>query len=125
MSVPIIDTLQPLGKFPAVNDKDVQCGSVRLDAALAAKVNNGDMANALSGKVDKESGKGLSSNDYSDAEKAKVASAANGVATLQNNKVDKVEGKGLSSNDYTDAEKAKVANAETEIAKFNSYFKLV
>lgn len=125
MSTPIIDTLQPLGKFPAVYDTHVQCGSVRLDAALAAKVNNGDMTNALSGKVDKESGKGLSSNDYSDAEKAKVASAANGVATLQNNKVDKVEGKGLSSNDYTDADKAKVANAETEIAKFNSYFKLV
>lgn len=118
---PIIDTLQPLGKFPAVNDKDVQCGSVRLDAALSAKANNGDMTNALSGKVDKESGKGLSSNDYSDAEKAKVASAANGVATLQNNKVDKVEGKGLSTNDYSDAEKAKVAHA----AEFSSHFKSV
>lgn len=122
---PIIDTLQPLGKFPAVNDKDVQCGSVRLDAALAAKANNGDMTNALSGKVDKESGKGLSSNDYSDAEKAKLAAASNGVASLQSNKVDKESGKGLSTNDYTNAEKAKVNNAETEIAKINGYFTLV
>lgn len=125
MSVPIIDTLAPLGKFPAVNDKDVQCGSVRLDAALASKVNNGDMTNALSGKVDKESGKGLSSNDYSDSEKAKVASASNGVATLQSTKVDKVEGKGLSQNDYSDAEKAKVSNAASEISKLNGYFTLV
>ena len=125
MSVPIIDTLQPLGKFPAVNDKDVKCGSVRLDAALASKVNNGDMASALSGKVDKESGKGLSANDYSDAEKAKLISASNGVASLQNNKVDKVDGKGLSTNDYTDAEKAKVNNAASEISKLNGYFTLV
>lgn len=82
MSVPIIDTLQPLGKFPVVNDKDVQCGSVRLDAALASKVNNGDMTSALSGKVDKESGKGLSTNDYTDAEKAKVSNAASEISKL-------------------------------------------
>lgn len=93
---PIIDTLQPLGKFPAVNDKDVQCGSERLDAALAAKASSGDMTNAL-----------------------------NGIANLQSNKVDKVSGKGLSSNDYSDAEKAKVSNAASEISKLNGYFTLV
>ena len=123
--VPVIDTFKAAGKFPLLNANDVQCGSERLDAALAAKVNNGDMTNALSGKVDKESGKGLSTNDYSDAEKAKLASVSNEVASLQNNKVDKVSGKGLSQNDYTDAEKAKVSNTASEISKLNGYFTLV
>ena len=82
-------------------------------------------------KVDKVSGKGLSSNDYTTAEKSKLAglsnyndaqikaditSANNAIGQLQtrvesidNNKVDKVSGKGLSANDYTTAEKNKLA----------------
>ena len=52
--------------------------------------------------VMKESGKGLSTNDYTDTDKAAVATIAN--------KVDKVSGKGLSTNDYTNEEKAKLAN---------------
>lgn len=61
---------------------------------------------ALDLKVDKVSGKGLSTNDYTTAEK-------NAVATI-GDKVDKVTGKGLSTNDYTDAEKTKVAAALTQ-----------
>jgi trimeric autotransporter adhesin len=93
------------------------------------QVNN----SALDSKVDKIAGKELSTNDYTTAEKAKLAaitgsntgdqdlssyatiamvnaidvtsSLASGLAT----KVDKVTGKGLSTNDYTTAEKTKLA----------------
>lgn len=65
----------------------------------------------LQGKVDKVSGKGLSTNDYTTAEKAKVASI--------DNKVDKVSGKGLSTNDYDAAEKSKVAAAVPNTRKVN------
>lgn len=46
-------------------------------------------------------GKGLSTNDYTAADKTAVGTIAN--------KVDKVSGKGLSTNDYTTAEKNLVA----------------
>lgn len=53
---------------------------------------------ALNGKVDKVEGKGLSTNDYTNEEKAEVAKVSG--------KVDKVSGKGLSTNDYTDSAKS-------------------
>lgn len=85
--------------------------------------------NKISGKVDMVSGKGLSSNDYTTAEKNKLAGIAAGAnnythpsshaasmittdgthrfvtdteKSTWNGKVDKVAGKGLSSNDFTD-----------------------
>ena len=82
----------------------------------------------IANKVDKEAGKGLSSNDYTDAEKEKLASLSNyndteikaDITDIKSknteqdtniaNKVDKEAGKGLSSNDYTDAEKEKLAS---------------
>lgn len=71
----------------------------------------------LDGKVDVESGKGLSANDFTDAYKAAVDGAAPQETTytkaetdaLLSDKVDKVTGKGLSTNDYTTAEKDKLA----------------
>ena len=60
-------------------------------------------------KVDKISGKGLSANDYTNAEKAEVAKIKD--------KVDKVAGKGLSANDYTDEEKAEVAKVKDKVDK--------
>lgn len=89
----------------------------------------------LAGKVDVVSGKGLSTNDYTTAEKTKLGGIADGaqvnvlegiqldgvdvaisskkaniqLASKFNAKVDKVEGKGLSTNDYDDTEKAAVA----------------
>lgn len=60
-----------------------------------------DLSNDLDGKVDKVEGKGLSTNDYTDADKAALA-----------NKVDKVSGKGLSTNDYTNEDKNKLAGIE-------------
>jgi hypothetical protein len=95
---------------------------------------------ALNTKVDKENGKGLSSNDYTTAEKIKLAAitgtntgdqdlstyatttqldskanAADVTASLST-KVDKENGKGLSSNDYTTAEKIKLAAITGNVA---------
>lgn len=71
---------------------------------LSIKVNN---------KVDKIAGKGLSTNDFTNAEKTKLAGLENyndsEVRTILNNKVDKVSGKQLSTNDFTTAEKTKLA----------------
>ena len=67
--------------------------------------NVSDMNTALAEKVDKESGKGLSTNDYTDEEKAKLAelpesgvlaNAINALETEIEGKVDKEDGKGLS-----------------------------
>ena len=71
----------------------------RIDAKIAEVEAN--VYSNFKNKVDKVEGKGLSTNDYTDAEKAEVAKIAD--------KVDKVTGKGLSTNDYTDAEKIEVA----------------
>lgn len=60
-------------------------------------------------KVDKEVGKGLSSNDYTTAEKQEVAKVSN--------KVDKVVGKGLSTNDYTDDDMQDVGEMRTNLTK--------
>lgn len=80
------------------------------------------LIDALDGKVDKVIGKGLSTNDYDNTEKAQVA--ANKTHTEDdsihvtptdksnwNNKVDQEAGKGLSSEDYTTAEQEIVAAA--------------
>ena len=79
---------------------------------------------SLSTKVDKETGKGLSSNDYTTAEKSKLTAITgtntgnqdlSGLATTTSVntslalKVDKVTGKDLSTNDYTTVEKTKLA----------------
>ncbi len=86
----------------------------------------------LSGKVDKETGKGLSTNDFTDEEKEKLKGLSNyddeelrtllngNVSLLENrlyNKVDKVQGKGLSSNDFTDEDKGKITNLENSFVE--------
>ena len=72
----------------------------RIDAKITEV--EGNVYSNFKNKVDKVEGKGLSTNDYTDDDKAAVAKVAD--------KVDKVAGKGLSTNDYTDAEKVKVAS---------------
>lgn len=75
------------------------------------------------GAVPSESGKGLSANDYTTAEKEKLAGIEAGAdktpdlsgyatKTELDGKVDKVSGKGLSTNDYTTAEKNKLSGIE-------------
>ena len=106
-----------------------------VDSALSSTsenpVQNKVINTALAGKVDTVSGKGLSTEDYTTAEKTKLAGIAEGATAVtvdstlsgtsenpvQNKvinaalagKVDTVTGKGLSTNDYTDAEKTKLA----------------
>lgn len=71
------------------------------------------VSNAVSGKVDKVEGKGLSTNDYTNEDKAIVG----GVTSALAGKVDKVEGKGLSTNDYTDEDKAIVDGVTGALAE--------
>ena len=69
------------------------------------------------GKVDKVTGKQLSTEDFTTAEKNKLAGLNNyddtqvqaDITALQNGKVDKVAGKQLSTEDFTTAEKNKLA----------------
>ena len=101
-----------------------------------------DNDDKLSGKVDKVTGKGLSTNDYTDMEKDKLNSidveslekVVNDVTKLKSDfntlvikeelfvtledYVIKVPGKDLSSNDYTDVEKDKLASID--INKINN-----
>lgn len=69
----------------------------------------GKMTELLKNKVDKEDGKGLSSNDYTDLDKAEVANIKN--------KVDIIEGKSLSSNDFTDNYKGELDALAQNLAK--------
>ena len=63
-------------------------------------------------KVDKVSGKGLSANDYTNADKSIV----DGVTSALAGKVDKATGKVLSSNDYTNADKGIVDGVTSALA---------
>ena len=55
--------------FPATKIANVE----GLQSALNAKANSSDVTSGLAGKVDKETGKGLSTNDYTTTEKNKLA----------------------------------------------------
>ena len=95
--------------------------------------------NLLDTKVNKVTGKGLSTNDYTTAEKTKLSNieaeanktvivqatgssttsvmSQNALTSALGDKVDKVSGKSLSTNDYTTAEKTKLSNIEAEANK--------
>lgn len=74
---------------------------------------NSKILPALNLKVDKEQGKGLSTNDFTNEYKTKVDDNESGITSLDNRKVDKIEGKKLSTEDYTTAEQTKLAGIET------------
>lgn len=111
MSIPVIDTLHALGNFPVVDYTEVQCGNFRLDAVLsqsaaslalkadktyvdtelAKKVDTSSMSSKadksyvdteLAKKIDKVNGKGLSTNDYTTADKNKLAGIATGATAV-------------------------------------------
>ena len=114
---------------------DTGATAVTIDSALSSTstnpVQNKVINSALAGKVNTESGKGLSTNDFTTAEKNKLAGIASGATAVtvdsalsttstnpvQNKvinsalagKVDTVSGKGLSTNDYTTADKNKLS----------------
>ncbi|MBB6578950.1 hypothetical protein HNP33_003055 [Comamonas odontotermitis] len=103
---------------------------------LANLAQQAQVTDGLAGKVDKVAGKGLSTEDYTTADKSKLAGVADqatknatdaqlrdrtthtgaqpissvtGLQTALDSKVDKVAGKALSTEDYTTAEKNKLA----------------
>ncbi len=88
--------------------------------SLTSKASTTDLTSGLATKVDKVTGKELSTNDYSTLEKDKLA-AISGTNTGDQDlssyattasvalKVDKVTGKELSTNDYSTLEKDKLA----------------
>lgn len=94
------------------------------DSAAAMNTAIQQNTTALAGKVDKVSGKGLSTNDFTTDEKTKLAGLENyddsrivaDISALQTSvsgKVDAVSGMGLSQNSFTDAEKTKLEGIET------------
>lgn len=72
----------------------------------------GNMSGTTLGLVNMVMGKDLSTNDYTNADKAIVNSVTADLA----GKVDKVTGKGLSENDYTDADKAIVGGVTSALS---------
>ena len=126
------EILEDTGKWRVINEG----GSSDLSSYYTKTEAN----NLLNNKVDKVSGKGLSTNDFTDAYKQQiddnktaidtlngdlsiVGSVDSKVATAYSNatsytdtecakKVDKVSGKGLSTNDFTDELKTKLNNLE-------------
>lgn len=70
---------------------------------------------ALSNKVDKVSGKALSTNDFTTAYKNLIDTHTSQISTLDSGKVDKESGKVLSSNDFTNAYKSKIDANENSI----------
>jgi uncharacterized protein (TIGR02145 family) len=122
-----------LSAITGTNTGDQDLSALATAASVALKANTADVNTSLATKVDKVTGKDLSSNDYTSAEKTKVsnlsgtntgdqdlsalATAASvalkantaDVSTSLASKVDKVTGKDLSSNDYTTTEKTKLA----------------
>lgn len=77
--------------------------------------NANEVKTAVNSKVDQESGKGLSTNDYTTTEKNKLANQS-GINTGDQDLTGlqpKENGKGLSTNDYTNAERTKLNGIET------------
>lgn len=91
-------------------DKEQDFVALLIDKAIDEKEKfETEISEIINDKVDKENGKGLSSNDFTDEDKAKLDSLGNYDDTvLKEGKVDKEEGKCLSSNDFTDKDKAKL-----------------
>lgn len=101
----------------ALNEVDslVTVGSEGVEVVNKSEyATEGELTNGLAGKVDKIEGKGLSTNDYTDADKAKLENLPSNsdLEAALNDKVDKIDGKGLSSNDFTNADKSKLNSLE-------------
>lgn len=132
-------------KFVRSNEVDPILGKWRVigeggSSDLSSYYTKTETNNLLDNKVDKVSGKGLSTNDFTDAYKQQIDDNKTAIETLNGDssvvgsvdskvstaysnatsytdtecakKVDKVSGKGLSTNDFTDELKTKLDNLE-------------
>jgi hypothetical protein len=117
---PPVQTVNGYSGNVSITKADLGLGNVQ-NTSDADKVISTRTQTALDTKVDIVNGKGLSTNDYSTAEKTKLAAitgtntgdqdlSAYATTSALNSKVDKVTGKGLSTNDYSTAEKTKLAS---------------
>jgi hypothetical protein len=129
---------QDLSSFATTANLALKANASDVATSLASKASTTDLTTGLALKVDKVTGKELSSNDYTTADKDKLAAitgtntgdqdlsafatttdVATSLASKASTtdlttglalKVDKVTGKELSSNDYTTTEKTKLSN---------------
>jgi len=116
---PPVQTVNGYSGNVSITKADLGLGNVQ-NTSDADKVISTQTQTALDNKVDIVNGKGLSTNDYTTAERTKLAAitgtntgdqdlSAYATTAAINTKVDKETGKGLSTNDYTTAEKTKLA----------------
>lgn len=127
----VIDTLKPKNNnnFPVaeavdvlyeegstVKDKIIAINALIVAAQQLIEGIQTDISELQSGKVDKVSGKSLSTNDFTNAYRDKVDDTytKSETDTALAGKVDKVSGKGLSTNDFTNTYKNKVDNTYTK-----------
>ena len=115
------------GKIQSVTSGDN--GKILVDGESVVVYDDSEIKEEIGGKVDKASDKGLSSNDYTDAEKNKLANLSNyddtEIKNDINGKVDKEDGKGLSSNDFTDKEKTAISENTEAISAYHTYLNMV
>ena len=88
----------------------------RIDALERLSTGSETIQALMNSKVDKEAGKGLSTNDYTNAAKAKVDDLPENPGTKMNNMVVKETGKGLSEQNFTTALKTKLEGAAAQSA---------
>lgn len=125
MSIHVIDTFEPLGKFPVVHSKDIDCDNgKRLDAALNSKAESSTVS-ALQAEVNGKADAQALTNLQTEVNTKASSAALSSLQTEVNGKVSKESGKGLSANDYSDAEKAKVSNTASEVSRIGGYFTMV
>ena len=119
--------------------QEIKLGELVKTAWQKVNANFTELYNTMANKQDKEAGKGLSANDYTDTEQQKLSGIAAGAQVNKiesvkvngtalaitdkavnidlSSKVDKVSGKGLSTNDFTNDYKTKVDNAASVTKK--------
>lgn len=127
----VIDTLKPKNNnnFPVaeavdvlyeegstVKDKIIAINALIVAAQQLIEGVQTDISELQSSKVDKVSGKDLSTNDFTNAYRDKIDDTytKSETDTALAGKVDKVSGKGLSTNDFTNTYKNKVDNTYTK-----------
>lgn len=114
-TVKTVNTVQPdQNGNVQISKADIGLGNVDNTSDADKPISTATQA-ALDLKVDKVDGKGLSTNDYTDADKTKLGDLPTDaeITAALAGKVDKETGKGLSTNDFTDAEKTKLQGIET------------
>lgn len=98
-----------LQNLPSINGTTVQGNKTLSDYGLMT-----EMSSALNGKVDKVSGKGLSSNDYTNADKSKLAGIEAGAEVNVNADWNAVDGDALILNKPT------IPTVPTDVSAFNN-----